>query len=283
MAGWTAAAIAGGALIGGYASNQAAKKQLQGQREANAAQAEATQKSIEAQERMFGRQQDVIERQFERQIGLQEPFRQVGVNALPELVAASRYTPFGMEQFQADPGYGFRLKEGLRALENSAAARGGLLSGNAMRGITRYGQGLASEEYGNAFNRYQAERAARLNPLQSLAGMGQSNAATMAGQAGETGRALAGAAGQLGSGMASAYGNLGSALAQGATNMGNIRASSYMNTANALAGGIGTGLNYYQNQQMMDRFFPKKTPYTNTNAFQNDISNFERIPGMGGD
>jgi len=238
MSGWVAGATIGGAVIGSYASNQAAKKQLQGQREANAAQAEAAQKSIESQERMFN-----------RQVELQEPFRQVGVNALPELVAASRYTPFGMEQFQADPGYGFRLKEGLRALENSAAARGGLLSGNAMRGITRYGQGLASEEYGNAFNRYQAERAARLNPLQSLAGMGQSNAATMAGQAG-----------QLGSGMASAYGNLGSALAQGATNMGNIRASSYMNTANALAGGIGTGLNYYQNQQMMDRYFPQRDP-----------------------
>jgi hypothetical protein len=142
-----------------------------------------------------------------------------------------------MEQFQADPGYGFRLKEGLRALENSAAARGGLLSGNAMRGITRFGQGLASEEFGNAFNRYQAERAARLNPLQSLAGMGQSNAATMAQQAGQYGQNLA----------------------QGAAAMGNIRASGYMNTANALAGSIGQGLNYYQNQQMMDRYFPQPT------------------------
>jgi hypothetical protein len=214
MSGYTAAAIGGAALIGGYASNQAAKKQLQGQREANAAQ----------------------ERMFNRQVELQEPFRQAGVNALPELIEASRYTPFGMEQFQADPGYGFRLKEGLRALENSAAARGGLLSGNTMRGITRYGQGLASDEYTNAFNRYQAERAARLNPLQSLAGMGQSNAATMAQQAGQYGQALA----------------------QGATNMGNIRASSYMNTANALASGIGTGLNYYQNKQMMDKFFPQQ-------------------------
>jgi hypothetical protein len=174
---------------------------------------------------------------FNRQVELQEPFRQVGVNALPELVEASRYTPFGMEQFQADPGYGFRLKEGLRALENSAAARGGLLSGNAMRGITLFGQGLASEEFGNAFNRYQAERAARLNPLQSLAGMGQSNAATMAQQAGQYGQSLA----------------------QGAATMGNIRASGYMNTANALAGGIGQGLNYYQNQQMMDRYFPQPT------------------------
>lgn len=247
-----------GSVIQGYGANRAAKEQSKAMDRATAAQAEAAQKSIEAQERMFGRQQDVIERQFERQIGLQEPFRQVGVNALPELVAASRYTPFGMEQFQADPGYGFRLKEGLRALENSAAARGGLLSGNAMRGITRYGQGLASEEYGNAFNRYQAERAARLNPLQSLAGMGQSNAATMAGQAGAAGSALAGAAGNLGAGLASTYGQMGQNLAQNEMARGNIRASSYMGAANALAGGLGNYMNYQQNQAMMDRFFPKQ-------------------------
>ena len=211
---WVAAAIAGSAVIGAYSSNKASKAQQQAQREASAAE----------------------ERMFNRQVELQEPFRQVGVNALPELVEASRYTPFGMEQFQADPGYGFRLKEGLRALENSAAARGGLLSGNAMRGITRYGQGLASEEFGNAFNRYQAERAARLNPLQSLAGMGQSNAATMAQQAGQYGQNLA----------------------QGAAAMGNIRASGYVGQANALTGALGQGLNYYQNQQMMNRFFPQQ-------------------------
>ena len=207
---WIAAtATVGSALIGANASSRASKAQQQAQREASAAE----------------------ERMFNRQVELQEPFRQAGVNALPELIEASRYTPFGMEQLQAHPGYGLRLKEGLRALENSAAARGGLLSGNAMRGITRFGQGLASDEYTNAFNRYQAERAARLNPLQSLVGMGQSNAATMAQQAGQYGQNLA----------------------QGAATMGNIRASGYIGQANALTGALGQGLNYYQNQQYLDK------------------------------
>jgi hypothetical protein len=174
------------------------------------------------------------ERAFNRQIELQEPFRQAGVNALPELIEASRYTPFGMEQFQADPGYGFRLKEGLRALENSAAQRGGLLSGNTMRGLTRYGQELGSQEYTNAFNRYQAERAARLNPLQSLAGMGQTNAATMAQQAGQYGQSMA----------------------ENALMRGNMRASGYANMANALTGGLSGYLNQQQSQKWMDKFFP---------------------------
>ena len=214
MAGWVAAATIGSAAIGAYSSRQASK----------------------AQERAAAEGAAAEERMFNRQVELQEPFRQAGVNALPELIAASRYTPFGMEQFQADPGYQFRLREGLRALDQSAAARGGLLSGAQLRGVTRFGQELGSQEFTNAFNRYQAERAARLNPLQSLAGMGQTTAANVAQQAGQYGQNLA----------------------QGAATMGNIRASGYMGQANALTGALGQGLNYYQNQQMMNRFFPQQ-------------------------
>jgi len=93
-----------------------------------------------------------------------------------------------------------------------------------------------SQEFGNAFNQYQLERQARLNPLQSLTGVGQSTAATMAHQAGQFGQNMA----------------------QNAINMGNIRASSYMNTANALTGALGTGLNYYQNKDMMKLYGPKQ-------------------------
>jgi hypothetical protein len=108
---------------------------------------------------------------FNRQVELQEPFRQAGVNALPELVEASRYTPFTWSSSSKTPATQFRMREGLKALDRTAAARGGLLSGAQLRGVTRYGQELGSQEYTNAFNRYQAERAARIhcNPLQSNA------------------------------------------------------------------------------------------------------------------
>jgi hypothetical protein len=91
----------------------------------------------------------------------------------------------------------------------------------------------------NAFNRYQAERQARLGPLQSLAGVGQTSA-----------NALTGAAGQLGA-------NLGN-LAYGAgTAAGAARASGYIGGANALTGALGTGLNYYQNQQFLNARYPQ--------------------------
>jgi len=157
---------------------------------------------------------------------LQAPFREAGVRALNKLEAASEYTPFGMAQFQADPGYGFRFDQGQKALERSAAARGGLISGNTGGALQQFGQGLASQEYQNAFNRYQAERQARLGPLQSLAGVGQTsvNALGQAGQNYATGA--------------------GEALGAGAQ----ARASGYMGMANAAAGGVGQYMNYQQNQ-----------------------------------
>lgn len=171
---------------------------------------------------------------FERQVQLSEPWRKAGETALNKLVPlATEYTPFGMQQFQADPGYGFRMSEGMKALERGAAARGGLLSGATLKGIQRYGQDLASQEYMNAFNRYQAEREARLNPLQSLSGVGQ----TTANQLGAAGRTYGATVGEIGMeqgetaanallasqrARGSAYGQLGSALGGflGAPNMG---------------------------------------------------------------
>jgi hypothetical protein len=210
MAWITAAAIVGSSLIQSNAASKAAGTQ-----------AEAADKSGALEERMY-----------RENIARQKPFYEAGVNALPQLVQASKYTPFGQEQFQQDPGYGFRLSEGQKALERSAAARGGLISGGALKAAQRYGQEMGSQEYTNAFNRYQAERQARLGPLQSLTGMGQTTANTI-GSAGQT--------------MA---GNVGEAYMGGA----NARASGYVGGANAITSGLGTYLDYTQNQQRNQLF-----------------------------
>lgn len=205
---WVAGAIVGGSLISSKASSKAA-----------GAQAAAADRATDAQERMF-----------ERQVELSTPYREAGELALNKLVPlATEYTPFGMEQFQADPGYAFRLAEGQKALERSAAARGGLLSGGTGKALTRFGQEMGSQEYTNAFNRYQAERQARLNPLQSLAGVGQT-AAQQIGQAG----------------MQTAQ-NMGQTQMAGAA----ARASGYVGGTNALNQGLSTYLNYSQGQNLL--------------------------------
>jgi hypothetical protein len=127
---------------------------------------------------------------------------------------------FGMSDFEADPGYAFRLSEGMKALDASAAARGGLLSGNTLRGAIKYGQDAASQEYTNAFNRYQLNRQNQLEPLEGLLGMGQRSANTLTNAAGARGEALASNSYQLGNVQAAgeiARGNAMSGMVSGLT------------------------------------------------------------------
>lgn len=243
------------------ASDAAAQAQLQASREASAAQLQASRESIAAQERAFN-----------RQVALQEPFREAGMkgqNELMRLLGLSGDTgakDYGMlsKQFTGqdmykDPGYAFRLNEGIKALDRSAAARGGLLGGNQLRGVTQFGQDYGSQEYQNAFNRFQAERAARLNPLQSLAGQAQSAANTLGGAAGNLGSGEAAALMASGNAIANNTVGAGNAAAAGLIGAGNARASGYMGTANAISNALGQGVNYYGQQQMLNRMYPQAT------------------------
>jgi hypothetical protein len=146
---------------------------------------------------------------------------------------------------------------GQKALDRSAAARGGLISGSALKAAQRYGQEMGSQEYTNAFNRYQTERNAQLNPLQSLAGVGQTTAQQL------------GASGQN---MATNVGN----AYMGA---GNARASGYTGAANAVTGGLQSYLNYNQQQtqnqqtnQFLANMNQNNMPMTNTGGVSNTPS-----------
>jgi hypothetical protein len=205
------------AVIGSAASSSAAKTQ------ANAA----------------NRASDLQYQQYQEDVARQKPFYDVGVNALPELVEASKYTPFGMDQYKQDPGYAFRLAEGQKALERSAAARGGLISGGALKAAERYGQDMGSQEYMNAFNRYQTERAARLNPLQSLTGMGQTTANTL----GATGERVA------------------TNIGQNYQSAANARASGYVGAANAVTGAGNQYMNYTSNANLVNALRDRNNPY----------------------
>jgi hypothetical protein len=197
---------------------------------------------------------------------LQEPWRQAGIkglNRLQELLAiggdpnsagygsaaadfaereptvapfaqqAPQWRDFTLDDFQKDPGYDFRLNQGTNALSRAYAGKGRFLSGAAMKGITRFGQDYASGEFGKAFDRYQTgygnrvgdfnsaysryntdrrntmdeyqnrfarfqtNKASKLAPFQSLAGIGQTTAQSMGGDVRAAGDAAA--AGRIGS------------------------------------------------------------------------------------
>lgn len=173
----------------------AAVSLLQGKMSSDAASDAASQANAQNQRGL-----DLQREMFDEQKRLSEPYRQAGLtgqNRLMEMLGLGgdtgaagygRYAKdFGMQDFQQDPGYAFRLSEGLKQLGSQARAQGGAGGGRTMMGIQNYAQGLASQEYGNAFNRYQTNRQNQLAPLGSLMSSGQAAAVGQAGQAGQYG------------------------------------------------------------------------------------------------
>jgi hypothetical protein len=236
MSGWVAGAVVVGSVASGYMSSQAAKS-------AARTQAEASDRAIAAQQAGLSEQQ-----------AISAPFVDKGTQAMNRLAAMTEpggeyYAPFSQTDFTQDPGYAFRLKEGMKGLNASAAARGGLISGNALRAATAYGQEMGSQEYANAFNRYYAERSNKMDPLKFLTGVGQ---AAGAGQA---------------SNIGAATGN----IANLTTGAGNAMAAGQVGSANAYANAIGQGVSQYQTNQLINRFTPRQTTpsYYTTNTGMN--------------
>lgn len=279
-----------GASIGGGIDAQSAAQ------DASGAQVDAA-NNASANSLTASRESNALQKQmFDKQIALQQPFREGGLTAQnrlmtllglggadrqtqPQAMGGNSWTAaianaasnslnaggggeyaggdrasadfgkyakdFGMADFQQDPGYQWRMQQGQQALERSAAARGGLLSGRAAKDMTNYSQGAASQEYGNAFNRYQTNRSNQLNPLQSLSGMAQTASGAMGTDAGNygsnVGNSLMNTANQVGNNMMGA---------------GNARASGYVGSANAMNQGISGGINAFQNYNMMNKLFP---------------------------
>jgi len=231
----TAAMIgAGGALLGGVIASS-------GARSAASTQADAANRAADLQKEMF-----------DKQMAGQEPYRQAGLtgqNRLMELLGLGGDTgaagygkygrDFGMADYQADPGYAFRLSEGQKALDRQAAARGGLISGGALKAATRYGGEMGSQEYENAYRRYQTNRLNQLQPLGNLMSMGQSAASNQGS-----------AAGQYGANAGNAYMAAGNAIGSG-----------QLGAANTLAGGIQTGVSSYLNQLNFNDFLKRQPGY----------------------
>ena len=222
---------AGGSILGGLFGASAAKK-------ASKAQLQAAREAMALQERMFN-----------QQVALQEPFRQAGLTTQAELLrqfglggdpASQGYgnmlRDFSAEDFQADPGYGFRLQEGLKSMDRQAAARGGLISGAALKAAQRYGQEMGSQEYQNAYNRYNQNRGTRYNMLTGQQAVGQNATNT----------------------QTQAAGNYGQQAGETLMNMGNARASGYMGQANAFSNALqGAGNTLLQGQMFNSMFAPK--------------------------
>lgn len=211
-----------GSVAGGSSSGFAAREASRSQRELFGKQVELAAPAIESRNNALIALADLL--------GLPrpniQPFGAPGDRILSRVTGRERAPLVPGVQSQSSPGsalaalgetpgFQFRLDQGNKLFENSAAARGGLLSGSAIRGRERFGQNFATNEFSN-----------RLQQLFTLAGLGQGGTSQIVNAAGQTGSNLA---------------NLD--LAQGAA-----RSSAFSGATNNLLGGFGTfaGLGGFQ-------------------------------------
>lgn len=139
-----------------------------------------------------------------------------------------------------DPGYGFRMSEGLKAVERQAASRNGLISGAALKASQRFGQDMASQEYQNAFNRYQTSRSNTLSPLQTLTGQGANAAGQLGQYAQNYGVNIGNAYTNYGNTVTGMFGNQTNMLNSGLDTVARMQNNAYGNAANLTGAAYGT-------------------------------------------
>ena len=159
---WIAVGVAAATVVGTVAASSI---QAGAARDAAETQAQGSDAAIALQREMWETaRQDIAPwrqagirglRQYER-LAMRGPERR-----MPLHPRGYRFRPPTEADMMQDPGYQFRLSEGQRALERSASARGGLLSGGTLRGLEQYAQGVASQEYGNVYQRRLGENQLR--------------------------------------------------------------------------------------------------------------------------
>jgi hypothetical protein len=223
-----AAAIVGSAVVGAGTAYLVSESQKDAAKKASKAQTTVARENLQLQKELADTQRHDF-----------EPWRESGQKALTQLQAGIDSGEFTMESFDPskisiDPGFDFRLSQGVEALDRSAAARGKLQSGAQQRAVAQFGQELGSQEYGNAYaramNNYQTEANRRLNKFNILAGLSGQGQASAAQQAGATG--------QLAANSGNILQNLGNAQAQSQYAQGQAQANMYGNigqTANQAA------------------------------------------------
>lgn len=203
---WVATAVIGSAVIGAGASIYASGK-------AGDAQRDAAQMGIDAQQRMYNQTRSDL-----------TPYRTAGESALttlneklPELTAPIELT---QDWLESTPGYKFTREQGLKSVQNSAAARGLGVSGAALKGAASFATGLADNTYKTQFDVANINKTNAYNRLKGLVDTGQSAAA----QTGTVGMNAANQTSSLlsqsGTATAAQYNAMGGAVTNAANNIG---------------------------------------------------------------
>jgi len=202
MSGWVAGAVVAGSVITGTMGASAQRKAAQTQADAAA----------RAQNQLLAAGEGASQGYA--------PYQEAGTTALSNITGQ---LPYFQQQFTNQdlnsylaPGYDFRLGQGQKANLQASNVTGGMVGGNALRGLQDYTQNFASGEYANAFNQFQSQRTNIYNQLSDIAKIG------LTGQ----------------QGAANALLGTGTNIASITSGLGNAQAASQIGQANAYGGAV---------------------------------------------
>ena len=167
------------------AANQSSLEQQRARQDATVAWDDAFNNSLAAQRSALEQYLPMQERAYQQALAEQQSardrlysdsagYRDAGTNALQQLMAMlNQGAAPTMQDVQNEPGYQFGLQQGKNALEGSAAAKGGLYSGQALKELNQFGNDYASTKYNDAWNRTQQDYSNRWSRISGLVNMGQ--------------------------------------------------------------------------------------------------------------
>jgi hypothetical protein len=257
LGGLAAAGSLGGAAIASNAAGNAADTQ------SNAANYAANLQKQESDNALNFQKQE-----WQTQQANMAPWLQEGQGALSQLKGLTStpgqgllegFKPPTLEEAKNYPGYQFGLQQGEGAIQNAAAAKGGLESGNTMEALNNYAQNSAQQDYSNvynqSFNTFETNQANQFNRLASLSGLGQ----TTANQLGQQGQAAA-------NNMGNIFLTTGAQQGQDAQSAAAAQASGYVGGANAWSGALGGSSNSLAQMMMMQQLFGQSGTAPTTQA-----------------
>lgn len=186
-----------GSVVGNYLGAEA-------QKDSARIQQRALEQALREGKQLYGQAGEQLQQGYTDVANMYDPYAKVGTTALSQLAGGDFTTPVGEFAFKGDvnqyldPSMKYQQEQAQRALEQSAIARGGLLSGGTAKALQNQAMQFAQTDYGNAYNRMQndknfayqqfrdkfaqqqANNAIRMQQLQGLTNIGQNATGSMA-------------------------------------------------------------------------------------------------------
>lgn len=240
---WVAVAVGGAAVIGGVVATNSANQAANSERDASNSANQLTQGM------------------YNNNVRINQPWVDSGRANLDTLNAdmPDLTRQFTMQDFHADPGYQFDLAQGQQAMQRSAAAKGMLNSMGTQQNLSNYSQGMASNEFSNAQQRFAQNQTQKYNMLAGMAGNGQ----TAIGQITQAGT------------------QAGNQMSNNVIGAGNAQAAGQIASGNAINGTLQSGVNGYMNYNMMQQLMNKNGQLGTASPVSGNTGGGYSMPVMG--